>query len=305
MRKIERIIIHCTATREGQDWSVEQIRKMHIQQNGWADIGYHYLIYRDGSVHTGRPVEKAGAHTAGYNATSIGVCYVGGCDKNLKPKDTRTPEQKKALISLIRELKSKYPNATIHGHREFAAKACPSFDVQKWLKEEFAETGLKKGEGNSVQKKVLLAVLAVVFFVISSCGTSSRIENNSVEDVRVVTDSVIKYVHDTSFVKIYLRDSIVEKVFDSSYTDSAGVRHHDRETNKEYHHDYSTDKYNAVVKENEELRNENSKLKSEKEKTKIVEQEKKVYPLWPYVVTLIVVLALMVYIKIKAASKKS
>ena len=136
MRKISKIIIHCSATAEGKDYTVEQIRQWHTlpkpKGNGWADIGYHFVIYRDGSMHTGRPIEKAGAHTLGHNANSIGICYIGGCAADGKtPKDTRTEAQRVALIRLVGDLRRQYPGATVHGHNEFAAKACPSFNVQK------------------------------------------------------------------------------------------------------------------------------------------------------------------------------
>ena len=127
-RNISEIIVHCTATVEGKNFTVDEVRKWHIKR-GFGDIGYHYLIYLDGSIHAGRNVDKNGAHTVGHNANSIGVCYVGGLDKNNKPKDTRTPEQKEALLWLLKELKKLYPKATIHGHREFANKACPCFDA--------------------------------------------------------------------------------------------------------------------------------------------------------------------------------
>lgn len=133
MRKIDKIIIHCAATPEGKDFTVEQIRSWHVKGRGWRDIGYHYVIYRDGSVHNGRPVEQAGAHTAGHNANSIGICYVGGISNDGKktPKDTRTPAQKVALVRLIKKLKDMYGGSiTIHGHNEFARKACPSFKVK-------------------------------------------------------------------------------------------------------------------------------------------------------------------------------
>lgn len=136
MRHIDEIIIHCSATPEGKDYTVDQIRDWHVRGNGWQDIGYHYVIYRDGSVHEGRPEGMIGAHTRGHNARSIGVCYVGGCAADGKtPKDTRTPAQRKALKDLVRRLLEKYPGATVHGHNEFARKACPSFDVRKeaWL----------------------------------------------------------------------------------------------------------------------------------------------------------------------------
>ena len=132
MRAITKIIIHCAATPEGKHFTVEQIRQWHVKGNGWSDIGYHFVIYLDGSVHRGRPIEKVGAHTKGYNANSIGICYVGGCSADgKKPKDTRTEAQRSALIKLVAELRSQFPGATVHGHNEFANKACPSFDVSK------------------------------------------------------------------------------------------------------------------------------------------------------------------------------
>ena len=136
MRVINKIIIHCAATPEGKDYTVEQIRQWHTSPkpkgNGWKDIGYHFVIYRDGSVHPGRPIDQIGAHTSGYNANSIGICYIGGCAKDGKtPKDTRTTEQKAAMVKLVTELRRRFPNASVHGHNEFANKACPSFNVQK------------------------------------------------------------------------------------------------------------------------------------------------------------------------------
>lgn len=130
MRKITKIILHCSATPEGRDYTVADIDRWH-KQRGWQGIGYHYVVYRDGSVHPGRPVEQIGAHTSGHNANSIGVCYIGGVAADCKtPKDTRTPAQRAALRDLVELLRAEYPNATIHGHREFANKACPSFNVK-------------------------------------------------------------------------------------------------------------------------------------------------------------------------------
>jgi N-acetylmuramoyl-L-alanine amidase len=102
-----------------------------MKGNGWQDIGYHYVIYRDGTIHEGRPVEQIGAHCYGYNAHSIGVCYIGGIAADKTPKDTRTEAQKTALRKFVKELCAKYPGATVHGHNEFAKKACPCFDVKK------------------------------------------------------------------------------------------------------------------------------------------------------------------------------
>ena len=130
-RKIDKIIVHCSATPEGKDYSVDTIRKWHLQR-GFSDIGYHYIIYRDGSIHTGRDESVIGAHCKGHNSNSIGVCYIGGCASDGKtPKDTRTTEQKQSLVKLLKELKAKYPQASIHGHRDFSSKACPSFDATK------------------------------------------------------------------------------------------------------------------------------------------------------------------------------
>ena len=129
MRRIDKIIIHCSATPEGRKVTVEEIRHWHKQRQ-WSDIGYHFVIYQDGSIHTGRPVEQIGAHCKGYNAHSIGICYIGGLDSQGNPKDTRTAAQKTSLKTLIDELRILYPSVTVHGHREFARKACPCFDVQ-------------------------------------------------------------------------------------------------------------------------------------------------------------------------------
>lgn len=128
-RRIREIIVHCSATPEGKDYTTEDIKKWHLQR-GFSDIGYHYIIYRDGSIHTGRNVDIAGAHCLNHNSRSIGVCYIGGCASNGKtPKDTRTDAQKKALIELLSNLKKLYLTASIHSHRDFANKACPSFDA--------------------------------------------------------------------------------------------------------------------------------------------------------------------------------
>lgn len=138
-RRISRIIIHCTATPEGKDFTVADIRRMHKAQ-GWSDIGYHYVIYRDGSIYEGRDINVVGAHCQGYNTGSIGVVYVGGLTATVpgdsssgSPKDTRTPEQRAALRRLVAQLRRMYPTATVHGHREFANKACPCFDVGREL----------------------------------------------------------------------------------------------------------------------------------------------------------------------------
>jgi N-acetylmuramoyl-L-alanine amidase len=136
MRVLKRIILHCTATPEGKHFDVDTIRRWHVKDRGWRDIGYHYVIYLDGSVYEGRPLEQVGAHTSGHNKDSIGIVYVGGCDAKMKAKDTLNEAQEVAMVNLIKALREEHGELSLHGHNEFAAKACPSFDVQKkfdWL----------------------------------------------------------------------------------------------------------------------------------------------------------------------------
>lgn len=131
MRTINEIIVHCSATAEGRAFTVADIDRWH-RQRGFNSIGYHYVIYLDGSVHAGRPVDKIGAHCLHHNNHSIGVCYIGGLASDGKtPKDTRTEAQRKSLRALLTSLRQKFPKAVIHGHRDFAAKACPCFDATK------------------------------------------------------------------------------------------------------------------------------------------------------------------------------
>lgn len=132
MRAIDEIIIHCSATAEGKDFKADDIRLWHVKGNGWQDIGYHFVIDLDGTVEVGRPVSKQGAHCSGHNKTTIGICYVGGCAADGKtPKDTRTEAQRRSLRWLVAVLRSCFPTIRkVSGHREYANKACPSFDVK-------------------------------------------------------------------------------------------------------------------------------------------------------------------------------
>jgi N-acetylmuramoyl-L-alanine amidase len=133
MRRIHRIIIHCTATRPSQDIDAAEIRVWHVRDNGWRDIGYHYVIKRDGVLEEGRPLEQAGAHVSGHNADSIGICLVGGVAADGRtPESNFTPAQWTTLGKAVRGLLKTFPFATVHGHNEFAAKACPTFDVREW-----------------------------------------------------------------------------------------------------------------------------------------------------------------------------
>ena len=129
-RPVRDIIIHCSATPEGRDYTVADITRWH-RQRGFSTIGYHYVIYRDGSIHCGRNIDSIGAHCQGHNTGSIGICYIGGVAADgHTPKDTRTPQQRQALRTQVEALQRLYPGATVHGHNDYAAKACPSFCVE-------------------------------------------------------------------------------------------------------------------------------------------------------------------------------
>lgn len=129
--EITEIILHCSATEDnGRDITAQEIDKWHKAQ-GYACIGYHYYVRKNGRVEYGRPIDQTGAHCIGHNRQAIGICYEGGLH-NGKPADTRTERQKEAIEALAKSLIDVFPNIrSVHGHNEFAAKACPCFDVSK------------------------------------------------------------------------------------------------------------------------------------------------------------------------------
>ena len=128
------IVIHCAATKPSMDIGLREIRQWHVQQ-GWLDVGYHYIIRRDGTVETGRPHDVVGSHVKGHNFESLGICMVGGIDDAGEPQDNFTDAQWVALEGLVKEVSTVYPNAPICGHRDLdSGKACPSFNVATWLK---------------------------------------------------------------------------------------------------------------------------------------------------------------------------
>jgi N-acetylmuramoyl-L-alanine amidase len=141
MRPIHGIIVHCTATRP--NWmansttsaKVAEVRRWHMRDRGWSDIGYHFLIDRDGTVAKGRPIEKTGAHTQGHNTGTIGISLFGGWDSAATDEfaENYTPQQDAALRKLIADLRAQYGNLTLAGHNNFASKACPGFNVGKWF----------------------------------------------------------------------------------------------------------------------------------------------------------------------------
>lgn len=148
MRQINHIVFHCSATKEGKFFDAADIDKMH-KARGWSGIGYHYVVLLDGTVEKGRPDEKIGAHVKDHNKDSIGVVYIGGLDKNGKPKDTRTALQKESLRELAKRLKWLYTKADFSGHRDFSPdlnkngiieskeriKECPCYDAKTEYKD--------------------------------------------------------------------------------------------------------------------------------------------------------------------------
>ena len=156
MRRINEIFIHCSATKPNwmvgstADQKVAEIRRWHVEERGWSDIGYHYIIDTDGDVAKGRPVERAGAHVKGHNSNSIGICLVGGYGGTATDKfeEHYTEAQRKSLLSLLKSLTANYPDAKIRGHNEVAAKACPSFNVKEFLNHEQTKD-VQEGSGYS------------------------------------------------------------------------------------------------------------------------------------------------------------
>ena len=135
------IIVHCAYTKPSMDIGVAEIRQWHLDR-GWADIGYQYVIRRDGMIEKGRDLDKdgnvdeeTGAHTLGHNVGSIGICLVGGMDEEGKPDCNFTWMQYRTLKNLIENLQTRYPNTPVHGHRDYANKECPCFDVHTFLNE--------------------------------------------------------------------------------------------------------------------------------------------------------------------------
>lgn len=142
MRKINKIIVHCSATRP--EWmakslpseQLQEIRRWHVDGNGWSDIGYHAYISRTGDVLQARPMERSGAHTKDHNADSIGVCLAGGFGSSSEDRavDHYTPEQLAALWQFVKDARGMYgPHISVHGHNEYANKACPGFPVSRWM----------------------------------------------------------------------------------------------------------------------------------------------------------------------------
>lgn len=130
----EAIFVHCSATKPSMDIGLREIRQWHKEQ-GWLDVGYHFIIRRDGTIEEGRPVDVVGSHVAGWNERSVGICLVGGVAENGKDFEANfTPIQMEALKLVLFQMQSLYPKATIKAHHDVAPKACPSFNLSHWAK---------------------------------------------------------------------------------------------------------------------------------------------------------------------------
>ena len=140
MRPIREIVVHCSATRpnwmDGKSAAakVREIKLWHTRDNGWSDIGYHYVIDRDGTVTAGRPLDRVGAHTQGRNTGTVGICLIGGFGSAATDAfdENFTVSQDRALRALIADLQRKYGKLAVSGHNQWAAKACPGFNVPAW-----------------------------------------------------------------------------------------------------------------------------------------------------------------------------
>ena len=236
MRTINSIIIHCTATKPLAHINVNDVRRWH-RERGFSDIGYHYLILVDGTVETGRPLSAIGAHCKGHNAHSIGICYVGGLNDKGKPADTRTPAQCEAMRTLLTSLKHRFPDATIHGHRNFAAKACPCFDATAEYAYLSAEPANHTIDPMKTIHYLLLLLALGLLFLCPSCKTAAPIVTTPHNDSIVIRniyhhDSIylhdsmaVAMVHDTVFVHrwhTYIRSSIKHHT-DTIYQDKETV----------------------------------------------------------------------------------
>lgn len=198
MRNIDSIIVHCSATKAGQDFTAADIDCWH-RERGFNGIGYHYVIRLDGKLEKGRDVSLAGAHCRGWNERSVGICYIGGLDENGRPADTRTNAQKRVLYQIIMDLQREYNILQVLGHRDTSpdlngdgviepyeyVKACPCFDVRAFLR-------------NGRELLFVLLVALVVSVLLSGCRSKKEVVNRG-SDIRV--DSSLNSSSGKSLVK--------------------------------------------------------------------------------------------------------
>lgn len=198
MRNIDSIIVHCSATKAGQDFTAADINCWH-RERGFNGIGYHYVIRLDGKLEKGRDVSLAGAHCRGWNERSVGICYIGGLDANGRPADTRTNAQKRVLYQIIMDLQREYNILQVLGHRDTSldlngdgviepyeyVKACPCFDVREFLR-------------NGKNLLFVLLVVLVVPVLLSGCRSKKEVVNRESD---IMVDSSLNSSSGKSLVK--------------------------------------------------------------------------------------------------------
>jgi N-acetyl-anhydromuramyl-L-alanine amidase AmpD len=134
-RPIDEIIVHCAATKPSMNIGAEWIRRIHIHEKKWRDIGYHFVIRRNGAIEDGRPLDQVGAHCSGHNTGTIGICMVGGISETGRPENNFTPAQFESVQLLIYSLVKVHPSIIkLSGHNDYANTACPSFNVHEKLR---------------------------------------------------------------------------------------------------------------------------------------------------------------------------
>ena len=276
MRKIDSIIIHCSATKAGQDLTAMDIDRWH-RQRGFNSIGYHYVIRLNGTIEKGRDISLPGAHCIGWNERSIGICYIGGVDINGKPADTRTNEQKQVLYQLIMDLQREYKILHILGHRDTSPdtngdgviepceylKACPCFNVREFL--------LK---GRSGLCLLIFFLCVPVFF--SGCRSHEEIisnrNNSSIDSTSLIihkgntVEQSLILVSDSEIVKEHVEEYIWEFPIDTLSLHSVMLRKSivDREIIKE----------NQLVNKNTMSNQDSRSTKFKLETAKMIETEK-------------------------------
>jgi N-acetylmuramoyl-L-alanine amidase len=197
MRQITEAIVHCTATRP--EWwasrttsqKVREIRRWHVEDRGWSDIGYHYLIDRNGTVAEGRPIERDGAHVRGHNRGTIGISLFGGHGSNENDafEDHFTPEQDAALRKLLAQLQDRYGFTKVSGHNEYAAKACPGFRVNRWL--------AKKSPAPAASRELVGGTVA-------SVGVSGNVALEAVQSAATDIQGLLPYAESLKWVFVAL-----------------------------------------------------------------------------------------------------
>ena len=199
MRAISEINIHCSATRPrwmadktGAD-RVREIERMHVEENGWRAIGYHWLVDRDGTVYPGRPEEQTGAFEPRVNRTAIGICLLGGFGSAATDQfaTNYTPAQDEALRELIEDIKARHPSiAKVTGHNDYSSKACPGFNVARWYAgkpatRKFIASGTAQGSGAALIAGGGLAAVETVSLINTMTETTQEVRT-AVNEVQAV-----------------------------------------------------------------------------------------------------------------------